>query len=258
MCIRDRDFIGAARPSIADPYLPNKIQAHRIDEIRECIGCNICVSSDCLGVPIRCTQNPTMGEEWRRQWHPEIIHPAKSTASVLVVGAGPAGLECTLQLARRGYHVILSEVSDELGGRSLQESRLDGLSAWKRVRDNRVYEIQQKANVSVYVDSKLSAEEVIELACDKVFLATGAQWRIDGVGRSRRQPIPGIDHLRVFSPEQVMAGEMPDEGALVIYDDELGYLAGVLAVHLAVQLKTCDKNIDIAFCLLYTSPSPRD
>ena len=250
------DFIGAARPSIADPYLPNKIQEHRIDEIRECIGCNICVSSDCLGVPIRCTQNPTMGEEWRRQWHPEIIQPAKSTASALVVGAGPAGLECTLQLARRGYDVILSEASDELGGRTLRESRLDGLSAWKRVRDNRVYELQQKANVSVYVDSKLSAEEVIELSGDKVFVATGALWRIDGVGRSRRQPIPGINHLRVFSPEQVMAGELPDEGALVIYDDELGYLAGVLAVHLAVQLKTRDRNIDIAFVTSGSVVSP--
>ena len=64
------DFIGAARPSISDPYLPNKIRENRIDEIRECIGCNICLSSDVMGVPIRCTQNPTMGEEWRRDWHP--------------------------------------------------------------------------------------------------------------------------------------------------------------------------------------------
>jgi dimethylamine/trimethylamine dehydrogenase len=60
------DFIGAARPSIADPFLPKKIQEGRIDDIRECIGCNVCYSGDSRGVPIRCTQNPTMGEEWRR------------------------------------------------------------------------------------------------------------------------------------------------------------------------------------------------
>ena len=65
------DFIGAARPSIADPFLPKKIDEGREDEIRECIGCNICVSSYHDGVPLRCTQNPTMGEEWRRNWHPE-------------------------------------------------------------------------------------------------------------------------------------------------------------------------------------------
>ena len=67
------DFIGAARPSIADPFLPNKIREDRIDEIRECIGCNICVAQDNMSGPIRCTQNPTQGEEWKRNWHPEHI-----------------------------------------------------------------------------------------------------------------------------------------------------------------------------------------
>ncbi|MFQ5566651.1 MAG: NADH:flavin oxidoreductase, partial [Paracoccaceae bacterium] len=62
------DLIGAARPSIADPFLPKKIEQGRIDEIRECIGCNVCYASDIHGAPIRCTQNPTMGEEWRRGW----------------------------------------------------------------------------------------------------------------------------------------------------------------------------------------------
>ena len=103
------DFIGAARPSIADPFLPKKIEEGRIDEIRECIGCNMCVSSDYTSTNLRCTQNPTMGEEWRRGWHPEIIPPKKSDGSVLVVGAGPAGLEAALSAARRGYEVHLAE-----------------------------------------------------------------------------------------------------------------------------------------------------
>ena len=116
------DLIGAARPSIADPFLPNKIKEGRVDEIRECIGCNICVSSDNLSVPIRCTQNPTMGEEWRRGWHPEKIKPRKTEQAALVVGSGPAGLECSMQLARRGYHVILSEVAiGQIGRASCRE-----------------------------------------------------------------------------------------------------------------------------------------
>ncbi len=88
------DFIGAARPSIADPFLPRKIEEGRIDDIRECIGCNICVSADFTMVPMRCTQNPTIGEEWRKGWHPEFIPTRGSEDKVLVVGAGPAGLEC--------------------------------------------------------------------------------------------------------------------------------------------------------------------
>ncbi len=60
------DLIGAARPSIADHILPNKIKEGRIEDIREFIGCNVCYSGDSLGAPIRCTQNPTIGEEWRK------------------------------------------------------------------------------------------------------------------------------------------------------------------------------------------------
>src|SRR6185437_14119136 len=88
------DFIGAARPSIADPFLPRKIEEGRLDDIRECIGCNICVSGDFTYSPIRCTQNPTMGEEWRKGWHPERIPRAPTPRKMLVVGSGPSGLEC--------------------------------------------------------------------------------------------------------------------------------------------------------------------
>jgi dimethylamine/trimethylamine dehydrogenase len=132
------DFIGAARPSIADPFLPRKIEEGRPEEIRECIGCNICYSGDSLSVPIRCTQNPTMGEEWRRGWHPERIQAKSSDATVLVIGAGPAGLEATRALGQRGYNVMLAEASTELGGRVTQECRLPGLAEWGRVRDYRV------------------------------------------------------------------------------------------------------------------------
>ena len=105
------DLIGAARPSIADPFLPRKIEEGRLEDIRECIGCNICVSGDFTMSPIRCTQNPSMGEEWRRGWHPERIRHRTTDAKVLVVGGGPAGLEAAQALGKRGYEVILAEAS---------------------------------------------------------------------------------------------------------------------------------------------------
>ena len=70
------DFIGAARPSIADPFLPNKIDEGRIEDIRECIGCNICVTGDMTQSLSRCTQNSSFMEEWRKGWHPERMKPA--------------------------------------------------------------------------------------------------------------------------------------------------------------------------------------
>jgi len=227
------DLIGAARPSIADPFLPNKIKEGRIDEIRECIGCNICVSSDNLSVPIRCTQNPTMGEEWRRGWHPEKIKPRKTEQAALVVGSGPAGLECSMQLARRGYHVILSESASELGGRVLLESDLKGLSAWKRVVDNRVYEIQQKTNIEIYRESELTLSHINELDVNNIFIATGSNWRVDGIGRSRRKEITGLDNIQVLSPTDAIRKQDSIKDPLVIYDDDQGYLAGVIADHLS-------------------------
>ena len=227
------DLIGAARPSIADPFLPNKIKEGRVDEIRECIGCNICVSSDNLSVPIRCTQNPTMGEEWRRGWHPEKIKPRKTEQAALVVGSGPAGLECSMQLARRGYHVILSEGASELGGRVLLESDLKGLSAWKRVIDNRIYEIQQKTNIEIYRESELTLSHINELDVNNLFIATGSSWRVDGIGRSRRKEITGLEKIQVLTPTDAIRKQDSIKDPLVIYDDDQGYLAGVIADHLS-------------------------
>ena len=227
------DLIGAARPSIADPFLPNKIKEGRVDEIRECIGCNICVSSDNLSVPIRCTQNPTMGEEWRRGWHPEKIKPRKTEQTALVVGSGPAGLECSMQLARRGYHVILSEGASELGGHVLLESDLKGLSAWKRVIDNRIYEIQQKTNIEIYRESELTLSHINELDVNNLFIATGSSWRVDGIGRSRRKEITGLEKIQVLTPTDAIRKQDSIKDPLVIYDDDQGYLAGVIADHLS-------------------------
>ena len=96
------DLIGAARPSIADPFLPTMIREGRTDEIRECTGSNVCIMKvDGYG-HLGCIQNATAGEKHRRGWHPERFdRAANASKGVLVVGAGPAGLECVVTLARR-------------------------------------------------------------------------------------------------------------------------------------------------------------
>ena len=222
------DMIGAARPSIADPFLPKKIEEGRIEEIRECIGCNVCVGYSNNSVPIRCTQNPTMGEEWRRGWHPERIDPKSSDDRILVVGAGPAGLEAARALGQRGYEVVLAEATDTLGGRVTRESQLVGLSTYARVRDYRLQQLQTMPNVDIYRESDMTVALVLEADCSLVALATGATWRRDGVGREHRKPMPGLDRLPVFSPDDVMAGvDIP--GPVVVYDDDHYYMGSVVA-----------------------------
>ena len=226
------DLIGAARPSIADPFLPRKIEEGRVDEIRECIGCNICRATFKSCVPIRCTQNPTMGEEWRRGWHPERVDRKGTDASVLVAGAGPAGLECARVLGRRGYHVYLAEATQTLGGHVAAAASLPGLAAWGRVRDYRVSAIQQMPNVELYRDSRLQAAEVLEFAIPHVVAATGSTWRRDGMGRSLRAPLPGWERPRVYTPDDLIAGA-EIEGPVVIFDDDHYYMGGCLAEKLA-------------------------
>ncbi len=169
-----------------------------------------------------------MGEEWRRDWHPEVIAPKGSDDRVLVVGAGPAGLEAACALGRRGYHVTLAEAGIELGGRVTAEAALPGLAEWARVRDYRVQQIGVMQNVEVYRDSALSAAEILEFGFERVVLATGARWRKDGVGRACSDAVPGFEREGVYTPDDIMAGAAP-RGPVVIFDDDHYYMGGVIA-----------------------------
>ena len=222
------DMIGAARPSIADPFLPKKIEEGRIEDIRECIGCNICVSGDHHSVPIRCTQNPTMGEEWRRGWHPERIGPKTSGGNVLIVGAGPAGLEAARALGQRGYRVTLADKANEAGGRLVNERRLPGLTEWGRVVDYRTYQISQMANVDLYLESLMTPETLNDFGADHIALATGAKWKKDGIGRHNPLGIDITVGAKVFSPDDIMAG-IELKGPVVVFDDDHFYMGGAIS-----------------------------
>ncbi len=222
------DFVGAARPSIADPFLPLKIDEGRIEDIRECIGCNICVTGDMTMSLSRCTQNSSFMEEWRKGWHPERIKAKTSERKVLVVGAGPAGLSATHKAGLRGYEVALAEASTGLGGRVTRESRLPGLNAWARVTDYRTGQINKMTNVNIYRDSRLTVDDILDFGFEHVAIATGAIWRRDGLARYNLMPIPIDPVMPIFTPDDLMAGKRPP-GHVVIYDDDHYYMGSVLA-----------------------------
>lgn len=226
------DFIGCARPSIADPFLPAKIREGRIEDIRECIGCNICITGDMTMSISRCTQNPTFMEEWRKGWHPERMNPKGDSRNVLVVGSGPAGLEAARALAVRGYDVAVAEAREVIGGRVARERLLPGLSAWGRVVDYRQYQLGQRSNVETYIGSPLGADDIMGLGFQHVCIATGARWRADGVARQHVVPVPAEGSLPVFTPDDIMEGRLPT-GRVVIFDDDHYYMGGVLAELLA-------------------------
>ena len=147
---------------------------------------------------------------------------------MLIVGAGAAGLECALTLARRGHPVTLAEASKDLGGRVLRESRLPGLAEWIRVRDYRVSQLRKMPGVDIYPASELTAEDVLEFGARRVVCATGAHWRRDGLGRHHLALPLDPSAPGLFTPDDVMDGARID-GPVVIYDDDGTYLAAALA-----------------------------
>ena len=187
--------------------------------------------------PIRCTQNPSMGEEWRRGWHPEWMRPKATDAKVLVVGAGPAGLEAAQALGKRGYEVVLAEAGRELGGRVLGEARLPGLAAWIRVADYRRGQLAKLPNVEVALESEVTADEVRGYGFDHVAVATGARWRDDGVGRWHTRPLVFDSAVETLTPDELMAGRRPAGERILLFDDDHYYLGGVLAELLATEGK---------------------
>ncbi len=191
------DIIGAARPSISDPFLPNKIDEGRLDDIRECIGCNQCISRwEIGGPPMVCTQNATAGEEYRRGWHPEKFHKAgNAEKGVLIVGAGPAGMECAMVLGKRQMSAVhLVEAEKEIGGsvnwisqlghsdgkENLARGTARGLGEWKRIVNYRQIQLDKLRNVEVHTGSRLTAQDVLEYGAEIVVIATGCHFATDG------------------------------------------------------------------------------
>ncbi len=238
------DIIAAARPSIADPFIPKKIEEGRYEDIRECIGCNICASRFWRTLPILCTQNATLGEEFRRGWHPERFTKATNAEkTVLVLGAGPAGMECAMVLGKRGMSAVhLVDEQDAIGGSMREISAYPNLGEWARVINYRQIQLEKLKNVETILKTRLNAEAIFEYGAEIVVVATGARWRSDGLNGTTQQTIPGAELDCSYTPEQVSAAKGAIDGEHVLVYDTDGYYT---AVGVAELLLNAGKRVTV-------------
>jgi 2,4-dienoyl-CoA reductase-like NADH-dependent reductase (Old Yellow Enzyme family)/thioredoxin reductase len=216
------DFTAMGRASLADPEMPNKAQAGQFDEIRRCIGCN----HGCLGTlfndqPIQCVLNPTLGKELD-----STIYPAQESKQVMIIGAGPAGLEAAISAKKAGHVVTVYEKEHHAGG----QFYLAAIPPSKgEISDFVQWQINQckKLDIPIYFNSKVTLEMIREIAPATVVVATGAE--------PARPPIKGVDKSHVVFANDVLAGKVfPGERCVVIGGGQVG---AETAHYLAQQLR---------------------
>lgn len=198
------DFVGLGRSQFADPLFMNKAKEGRSDEIRPCIGCMFCrerllVHRNSLA----CCVNPRMGREY-------ILGELKENGHgkpVVVIGAGPGGMEASLVLAKRGFNVTLLEKEDKVGG----SLNLASLPPHKELINDLVTSMKRQMEV-VGVKVELNTEATVELVKSLnpagVFIASGAKPIIP--------KMEGIENANVCVAEDVICGAVKPKGKVVV------------------------------------------
>jgi len=188
------DFVAVGRGQLADPEFCNKAQAGDIDDIIKCIGCNQGCADRLFNErkPISCLRNPLTGRELEYA-----ITPAGQKKKVLVVGAGPAGLEAAMVAKKRGHDVVVIEKNSRVGG----QFYLAGAVPWKKEMAAAALQMGRMAErqgVQIRLNTPLADDILLEIRPDEIIVATGSAPFIP--------PIAGSDQDHVVKGHDVLAG----------------------------------------------------
>ena len=218
------DIWEMCRPMIADPHMPKKVLEGREEDIRPCVACNLCLARLFRDAPMTCYVNPLCAHEWDPKWQ---IKPAEMEKKVMIIGAGPSGLECAAAAAQRGHEVHVYDKNEKLGGQLIQAS----LAPYG---DEELYGVIdflaaqcEKANVNFHMKTTVTPELIDEEMPDAVVIATGARFSPESV--------PGHDGKNVVSALDVLEGKAETGARVVVWGGKKPGIAA--ALHLAEKGK---------------------
>ncbi|MGD9057698.1 MAG: FAD-dependent oxidoreductase [Desulfobacterales bacterium] len=213
------------RSMIADPYMPKKVAEGKEEEIRHCVACNLCLARLFRDAPMTCYINPVCAHEWQEEFaNPK---PAEEEKEVMIVGAGPAGLECAYMAARRGHEVHVYDKRDVIGG-TLNEAKnapYGDDELWTCVEYQKV--MCEKAGVNFHLGTEVTDDLIEEEMPDTVVLATGPAYS--------KIEVPGGDSDKIVNLLDVMSGKAEVGETVVMYGNRKPGIG--CALHLAKQGK---------------------
>jgi dimethylglycine catabolism A len=208
------DMVGATRSLIAEPDLLAQALEGREDDSRTCLACNLCMTDGLRGT-WGCAINPETAREQRWRAYPA----ASSTARVVVVGAGPAGLEAARVAAKRGHEVVLFERADRVGGQLNLWSALPGREIFATTPDWFDGQLR-KLGVDLRLGTEATAETVTAEKPDAILVATGSRYLATGETGYHKAPVPGYEQDFVYTPEQIIEDVPSLTGRVVVFDEE--------------------------------------
>lgn len=223
------DAICMGRSLIADPYLPMKAKNYEIRDIMSCVGCNQgCFDAIFKLVPISCLRNARAGREAKTE-----LKPLKEKKKVMVIGAGPGGLESARVAGMRGHEVHIFEKDDKIGGLLNIIWIPPGRNEFKRMIDNYSYWIQ-KYGIHLHLEQEVTIDTVKEFNPDVVLLTTGS--------KPIKPSIPGIDRKNVYWANEVFSMDAPiGKNSVIIGGGATGIeLAIYLAKYGSLSLEAFD------------------